>query len=1095
MPTLCPLLRRAPWLGLVLVGVMLAGCSPNPKDLLGQIERGEAAAALDKLGTALAKAPDDPVLQLLAAHARLQACAQRNCTTQAEAAPLLQPVAALLAAAPGRYSVGEAEERWAISANGVVASATIAFAALPTQPAALLALQASLPVALQEAQGTSLWQPALQQLRQGNAKAASAQLAALAQTATLPNGLRYTATLLRALLNGDQDNRASMAAALRAKPDLANAAPGALVLLPHVLRQAARATSAETLAALPVMLENSGTLGPLANPTQAAAAAHELAQLAAQPSWQHLWAQGWDPTASGPLALALQRTSLRLNANQPDLWQAYLPALVSAAASHTTLPELAAPFPTGRLSGPSTGQLGNALLQAAQRLQNRPELAAPLLQLASQLNLPSPQQVQLDKLASSLLIKAATAKQITATLALAQARPQAAANNRQLVVPLLVETIRTNLRQGDFDQAVSTSLLINTTLELPLDLAALVLEEFNASNNTSGLAAQLNATSPTLLLQPREAVALDLGPLWGFMTEYFAAQPEILRGQLNTLVASAKGVYGPPTAMHRLMPLFPAADQPGLVNWLNAALVGAAQQDSTLDAAGLSALAGNLAVVHPTLPLAPLLETALGRASTLAESRTLWGNATAPVRTVIRAIRPQFAALMKAMDADAANQPDLAASNLNQLTEATWLEQAAPVFDALNERLGAVAGVYVPLSAAPEAPLASLLVNPLGLQGGLLGEIRLTFLNRLGTLASTNPATLASTPATLQRLTLAAPFNFGTRTLDLTPPILAAAPGGASLANVYGNFGKLQFKPSPNGTLLEAHLRDGVVLRLSRILANPADVLIPDGQYALTTPLEQTLTPQPAEATHILPPGSILTLQTAPTTQPASTDYGFSGDVYPLLGTLQHPARSSPISFTGEFDPATLTSAFTFSYPLPTSGQTVRAAVKCQTLGGPITCGAHHLHSPRLAYATLIRGLQTQESLRERSAARQEQNSPATATLLAAAQAARQAQAARAASQAEIQATKSVSSSAVTPIAPRGATVASPTNVVSATSPELTATDDEAWVTEETAATSFTPTTLASSPTGLFIHRGNKALSDTNPSPTNAASPTVAIPR
>jgi hypothetical protein len=214
-----------------------------------------------------------------------------------------------------------------------------------------------------------------------------------------------------------------------------------------------------------------------------------------------------------------------------------------------------------------------------------------------------------------------------------------------------------------------------------------------------------------------------------------------------------------------------------------------------------------------------------------------------------------------------------------------------------------------------------------------------------------------------------------------------------------------------------------------------------------------------------------------------------------LLGTLQHPARSSPISFTGEFDPTTLTSAFTFSYPLPTSGQTVRAAVKCQTLGGPITCGAHHLHSPRLAYATLIRGLQTQESLRERSAVRQGQNSSAAAELLAAAQAARQAQAARAASQAETQATQAATSATTTP---RSATATSPTNSLNVSRTAAVA----ATVTETSEATAAdapdtdtVDTARASSPTGVFIHRGTKALSDTNPSPTATASPTVATPR
>lgn len=979
---------RTAWLrsiGLLGGLLVLAGCSESPRQLLQQIDDGKAAEALQTLEARLADTPADPVLTLLAAHARLQACAQRQCATQAVPPAILDPIARLLQAAPEAVALGTGDDAIMLRKAEVLASATLAFAQLPSQPGALLALRASLPSALQAAQTPSLWQAALTPARQGAVSPTATMLQALADTPTLPLGFRYTADLLLALLRDDLTQQAAMLAALRAEPALAAEAQGAMSLLPHLLRAGSPNTPA-LLATLPGWFEVSGTLGPLANAVQAQAAATELAKLAATPAWLGPWQEGWNIATSGPLPLALQRASLRLNPNQPSVWQQYLPALVAAAQSHTTLPEFATPFSAERLTGPSAAQLGQALLGAARGLQNRPDLAAPLLQLASQLGLPSPQQAELDRLTQTLLIKAANARDVTATLALAQARPQAATNNRQLVVPLLVESIRTDLRDGAFARAVSLTAFINDTLELPLDLEPLVIEEFQTAMQVNNIGDKLSATSPTLLLQPRETVALNLGPLWGFMTDLFADQPAVLRGQLEGLVASARGVYGPPTAMYRLLGLFPEDDQPAMTTWLHSAMTGALQQDTSLNGAALAALAGQLANVHDGLSLAPVLEAALGRVQNLDESRMLWREATVPLRQLMRAIRPQYAALMRAMDAQDQNQPDVMADNLNQLTESHWLDQAAPLFQALQTSLAAVGGVYVPLSAAPDISLAALFITPQGLAGGDLQSINLTLLNRLGTLASTDPATLVTTPAVMQRLTLTGPYRFTSNELVLTPAVVASSPGGGSMAQRYGPLARLTFRPTSTTTLLTATLNDGTTLQLGRLLTDPSTPLMPDGDYALTTPLEQTLTAQPAEARQILPPGSILTLQTAPTTQPAGPEFGFSGPVYPLLGTLQHPARSTPISFTGEYDPTTLSSAFAFSYPLPGSGQTVRAAVKCQTLGGPITCGAHHLHSPRLAYATLTRGLQTQESLQASSMERDRANAKARTTLLAGAE-------------------------------------------------------------------------------------------------------------
>jgi hypothetical protein len=430
---------------------------------------------------------------------------------------------------------------------------------------------------------------------------------------------------------------------------------------------------------------------------------------------------------------------------------------------------------------------------------------------------------------------------------------------------------------------------------------------------------------------------------------------------------------------------------------------------------------------------------------------------------------------MRGLEAFKQHDLDSTARALESVTEGQWLQLAEPALQGLSEALAPIAGLYVPISATPGIPLAAVWLEPQGLRGGNYSTVALTFLNRLGTLASTDPRSYVSSPAKRQRLTLQAHYKLNVRTLALDTTALASAPGGSAFSQLYGPVHMLQFKANPaGGTLLTATLKDGKTLQLSRVLNAPSDILRPDGQYAILTSLEHSLTPAIAGGRDILPPGSVLTLQTAPTTQPATETFGFEGEVYPLLGTLQHPASARAISFTGEYDAATLTSGFTFSYPLKGSGQPVRAGVLCQSLAGTLHCGAHHLHSPRVAFAALSRGQQTQESLATAVAARQEGAVSATQALLQAAATARQARAVAApdTSTATAHSAATALSAGVSAGAPSSTAVITPTTATPTTAPSITA----------------PPATAADTPEeplpGVFIYRGTSPTLQTPPSPT-----------
>ncbi|PZP39568.1 MAG: hypothetical protein DI585_03795, partial [Pseudomonas fluorescens] len=512
-----------------------------------------------------------------------------------------------------------------------------------------------------------------------------------------------------------------------------------------------------------------------------------------------------------------------------------------------------------------------------------------------------------------------------------------------------------------------------------------ILEEFGDDLKRRKVAEALNAETPEILLKSQDEAHLDLGPLFSFMQSHFADQPKVITAQLTTLIAEATGAYGQPTAMYRLGTYFPAStmDEAKQKEWLGAALGQSLLTDTKLSGLQLAELTAQLLPLHPTLNPAPLLETALKRTNNLEEHRTLWHNATPQVREVLRAIRPQFVMLMQGIDALADKRLNTAAQSLSGITDPVWFEEAKPFIEQFNDRLIDLAGVYVPVSPAPALKTAAIILAPEGLNSSISGNNRLntvsiTFISRVGGGTESEPTAMRTNAAAVHRFDLSVVYDFDALTLPVTSKAISEAPGGGTFATTYGSIRGLRLQQD-DSPLLSVAQADGTSTPFIRTLIDPAQPLRPDGIYALQSRVGTTS----SSTLNILPPGSVLTLATESSLQPTPMGADTSEkEIYPLSGSLRHPASAQPISISGYFEPKTLTSTFQFNYPLPLSAQPARAAVRCQTLAGPIICGAHNLNSARQAYAALTAGLQTRESLSTTAAARATLNNASVEHLL-----------------------------------------------------------------------------------------------------------------
>lgn len=964
------------------ITLILGGCffEDSPAKLNRKIEEGSPAKALEEINKQLLKTPSSQVYNLLAAKAQLAQCARENCpTTNPDKLTL---VAGLLEAA-GNTPVSLGKKEPQLSTSSVVSFSIPLFAKLTPQPDTLLVLYKNLPAPYNMDVLSAMFSPALNHARQGETTAAAENLKILGHTENLPPPARAFALALAGMFENSPTDTESQIISLRSLNG--EIPPGAAALVPWALlaQSSVSGTTAAktTLQALPSTLE-SWKLSNVLTDRSKSGLTQELNTIRSTNSLSESWSKTFGGN-NNLLSLTLQRLSLSINPNQPDIWNIYLPTLISSAASGT-VPDLAGGLTFSslgevRLTSDTQQRLAGQLLQAATTLQQQPSMAAPLVVMAGSLDLTRQQQIDLDKLTQQLMIKAAAGSDVTATAILAKFRPEVALNNRQTVVPLLVANIRQSLRTQNFQHAIETAKLLHNTLQLDVQLDPIIIEEFTDEMKRINIAAQLDTESPDLLLQEPDTIQLDLGPLFTFMQQYFAEEPQIITAQLTTLIANARGTYGPSTAMYRLNSLFPEEGMPSAKReeWLNQAITEAVSNDRKLSGPEIITLTIRLAKAHPGLSPAPLLESALARTSSLDEYRAIWKSSPDNLRGILSSIRPQFTSFMRGVDAYEAGKLNAAATSFSEITEPKWYAEAKSYFGKMQEILAQISGVYVPVTSLSSTKTGAIIISPAGLGSGALQSVSVTFVNRLGTLTESNPGTYNTTPAAIHRVTLSAPLDLDARRITLTEDVLDQLTESGSFSKLFGNINTLSIRPGAgkhNGILQAS--QDGsagprTTLTLTRTLVSPQTALRPDGTYAIQSGLNK---PQPGTET-ILPTGTLITFKTAAEPSSPPENFGLPARyVYAVSGTLNHPSTPTPIAFEGAYDPSTFALEFTFSYPLPSSKLPVKAQVRCQALAGPLMCGAHHLHSPRLQFATLVAGMQTQESLARSARQREELN-------------------------------------------------------------------------------------------------------------------------
>lgn len=936
------------------VAAAVAACGDhNDDDLNRLIDTGQAQQALAQLTDRLADAPADPALLGLALKAQLVLCAAENCPASNRVR--LQEIASLL----GRQPATPANR--ILSPAVLLAEASRQLANQPTMPQDALALLEVTPPHLQPAVINGLFAAPLEHLRNGKTAVAGGMYQALSTTEKLVKPQRYWALLLHGLVVRQPAQVEGAVVALRSQPAATQLPPAAMAALPHVLL-AIRPEAAELAQNLPPLLNDWNI--PLLQPVNRAAMADEINHLRTTPALLAPLAGGSTPlltsastvlNSGGALAqIYLMRLSLALNPSQTELWQTYVAVAARALTQGGPVTLLGgAGAPT---QPPVTVQeeYVAALFKLVEVMARNKHSLAPLLEQLQGLKLDKASAVRLERMVKDGLDNAINDRRLEDIVAFTTFRPNVARSNRQTVVPLLLEAIGDELQQGNFPRAEELSALMQSKLDVDVNYDSVVLKEFETYARVGGLLDSLSANSPDTLLQPA-ASQLDMGKLWGYVATRFAGKPEVIDQQLRNLVAGARGLYGTPTAMYRLAPLFPESTFATEARraYLAQAIAQAVRQDDRLSGAETAELAWRLSRVHEGLPLGPLVQTALERATTVEEGQVLWEQSPAPVRDLIATLKPQFAALMRGIEAWDAGHTGRAAASFAQL-DAGYAEQAAPYLAKLADQLAAASGLYAPVTLAELPAVALIAVQAPALDtSGTLTDLNITLHSLMGARAVANPATLTTSYGAVDSVAVPATFDYASQR--------ATFAASSKLGGITG----LQWG-SGSLTLLRGSQPPLVYRKLTAKAEGP---LLPEGTFTIN----RQVSAANSATDVILPLGSLLTVTTSATPKSVVNGSENLGTIHAATLNVRHPGMAKPQEVEGYYQPSNHTLNFTFAPPL-VKGGVAKAAVRCQLLGDAMLCGASHTHANRVQFAHRVLALQTREDAARAEAARAEAN-------------------------------------------------------------------------------------------------------------------------
>lgn len=931
-----------------LVGalLLLAACGQeDAQDAVSAVKNGDYTAALEMLAPLLEAAPDDELLHTLKAEAQWGACVATNCLM--EAPQMLDGFKASVAkAALQPVTVNEGTT---VNLQAFMADQAAQVAALPEQPMPLLKAVAMLEdTPFQAPYMNVFFQRVLTQLQ--DAENPAGYLQRLAGHSALSG---FTGSVVNVLLGYYTNEPGHIRKHL---PALSGKALPPYAARALVWGKWTQHTLADTQEGTRVFLETYPTylerhdLKPTAS----------MAQV--MQNWQNDRAQrarllahaaGMDNEV---LDLYLKKLSLVLNPRQ-DGWEAFLDdakryslktadTTMLAGIERQRIPEAVRPVYTDNL----LAVLKNLAGQGANVL---PLLAD--IDLNAQTNVA---RLQIEKAIQTGLEQALQKQDLPVIMAYSDVAQGMVQERRQSIVPMVIESMRDAFAADDFDKVNQLDAYLTDTLGVSFQLNNILRQEFTKYLREQGLQDTVSTDEPDILLRPQADVVPDLGAKYTFFKSQTQANPQLLDGILRNILLNAAGLYGPPTAVYRLGPLFaeetfPPEEQ---AEYLLRGLKNGLKQDKTSSAAQLAQLGQRLHRQHPDLPLTFVATEALKRVDSALDAENLWRRVDERMRATLQVAQPAYGLLMRAIDAYKTNDFKRAAALFAQVQTAPYKDFAQPYIEEYYSTLARFEGVYAPYNLNTEAlPLLTMQVDGasgLENQGNALTMLDITLRSQVGSYQTVLQDAFKSTYGRTYSMQVPARLDFGRLQATLLPERASSMHLPAGFATLFGPIEQIDLSTENGKTQLTARLAEGETVLMRQVAKAGEDIPAPQGTYAIQQQVRGD-----GEERFILPNGTTLkvAVDTAKAMRPV-VDGRQYGEVHPLTARLDYVGRASSVAVQGFYDPATLMIHMRFNAPLPEGGQTAPAVGRCQAVNQQLMCGVHYRHNRRNAYGHVVYG-------------------------------------------------------------------------------------------------------------------------------------------
>jgi hypothetical protein len=668
--------------------------------------------------------------------------------------------------------------------------------------------------------------------------------------------------------------------------------------------------------------------------------------------------------------LYLFKTSLIFNPDQKEVWHGFLQPAMDYVDTTGFVDLLFTGIDQTKIPKDAIAPYNKKLFAIIENKFNANENAIFLLHkiIIPEIN-SDPVVSRLDALLTKGINKSIKKNDYKQLVGYASFKPKLARPFRQKIAAIIKEALNKLWLENQFDDMAKLANFLEKSMEINIILDNLLITKFQEFIVAEKIPEKISADTADILLKKQNEVRLDLGEKFAFLSKHFAKSPEVLDGQLKTLVLNAKGAYGTPVAFFKLYHLF--NDRNFSMADRNEFLVGAIkdslEKNEKITASEMVDIGYKLVQNHPDIPLIFVVSETLKRITSLDESRIVWKNSSREFREKLKNVKPQFTTLMEAIHLFDAGKKKQAFEMFSILSDEKYLKTAEEYITKFRKIIGNHKGIFIADNDVNEKMHAVFIsVEPLSDPKKItsLLDVKVKIINAIGSVMIKSDTELTEDYGRTFSYTSSGKINPDLQILPISEEQRAGATLPQSFERTFGEIIGIKFAEDKEGNaIVLAITTDGTTYPFHRITSDIKTPLFPQGRFGIT----KQISGRNKNTDHVMPIGTVISVATDEKRPIQPVHEGKKlAIVYPITGEILHPSSPNPRQFTGFYGMDTHTMNFEYDYPLNRGSKgTLKAINRCQVLDKTILCASHNKHWSRLKYSHIVKGYKAQESTKQ----------------------------------------------------------------------------------------------------------------------------------